>query len=46
VKPISKAEPFALRTRKVRWPAPETPEAIIGWHDACLVVDTSSGAVG
>lgn len=39
------AELFALLTRKVRRSAPETREAVLGWHDACLVVDTSSGVL-
>jgi predicted nucleic acid-binding protein len=40
------AELFALLSRKVRRSAPETREAVIGWHDACPLVDTSSGVVG
>jgi predicted nucleic acid-binding protein len=39
------AELFVLLTRKVRRPAPETREAVLGWHDACLIVDTSAGVL-
>jgi len=39
------AELFTLLTRKARRPAAETRAAVLGWHDACLVADTSSGVL-
>jgi predicted nucleic acid-binding protein len=39
------AELFTVLTRKARRPAAETRTAVLGWHDACLVADTSSGVL-
>jgi predicted nucleic acid-binding protein len=39
------AELVILLTRKARRPAPETRAPVLGWHDACLVADTSSGVL-
>jgi len=39
------AELFTLLIRKVRRPVRETREAMRGWHDACLVVETSSAVL-
>ncbi len=39
------AELFTLLTREARRPAPEARAAVLGWHDACLVADTSSGVL-
>ncbi len=39
------AELFTLLTRKARRPVPEARAAALGWHDACLVADTSSGVL-
>lgn len=36
------AELFTVLVRKARRPAREAREAVIGWHDACLVAETSS----
>jgi predicted nucleic acid-binding protein len=37
------AEPFPLLTRKSAGRPPRRGKRVIGWHDNCLVVDTSSG---
>ena len=39
------AELFTVLTRKARRPAAEVRTAVLGWHDACLVVDTSSSVL-
>jgi len=39
------AELFTLLIRKVRRPMPEVRAAVLGWHDAYLVGDTSSGVL-
>jgi predicted nucleic acid-binding protein len=39
------AELFTLLTRKARRPTAETRAAVLGWHDACLIVDTSSSVL-
>ncbi len=36
---------FTLLTRKARRPVAEVRAAVLGWHDACLVADTSSGVL-
>ena len=38
-------ELFTVLTRKARWPAAEARAAILGWHDAYPVVDTSSSVL-
>nr|WP_294549587.1 PIN domain-containing protein [uncultured Rhodopila sp.] len=38
-------ELFAVLTRKARRPAAEAREAVLGWHDAYPVAETSSGVV-
>ncbi|HEX4366768.1 MAG TPA: PIN domain-containing protein [Rhodopila sp.] len=39
------AELFTVLTRKARRPAAEVRNAVLGWHDACLVADTSSSVL-
>ena len=39
------AELFTLLTRKARRPVAEVRAAVLGWHDACLVAETSSGVL-
>lgn len=39
------AELFTLLVRKARRPAREVRAAVIGWHDGCLVIDTSPGVL-
>lgn len=39
------AELFTVLTRKARWPAPRARAAVLAWHDACLVGDTTSGVL-
>lgn len=34
-------ELFTVLTRKARWPAAQARMAVLGWHDAYLVADTS-----
>ncbi len=36
------AELFTVMTRKARRPAAEARQAVLGWHDACSIADTSS----
>jgi predicted nucleic acid-binding protein len=36
------AELFTVLTRKARWPAARARAAVLGWHDACLVADTTA----
>jgi predicted nucleic acid-binding protein len=35
-------ELFAVLTRKAHWPAAMARAAVLGWHDACAPVETSS----
>lgn len=35
-------ELYAVLTRKARWPATRAREAVLGWHGAYVVIDTSS----
>ena len=39
------AELFSVLTRKARRPAAETRAAVLGWHDACLVAETSAAVL-
>ena len=39
------AELFTVLTRKARWPAVRARVAVLAWHDACLVADTTSGVL-
>ena len=39
------AELFTLLIRKVRRPVPEVRAAVMSWHDAYLIADTSSGVL-
>ena len=39
------AELFTLLVHKVRLPVPKVRAAVLDWHDACLVADTSSGVL-
>ncbi len=39
------AELFTVLTRKARWPATRARLAVLTWHDACLVADTTSGVL-
>jgi predicted nucleic acid-binding protein len=39
------AELFTVRTRKARWPAAKARAAVLSWHDACLVADTTSSVM-
>jgi predicted nucleic acid-binding protein len=36
------AELFTVLTRKARWPAAEARKAVLAWHDAALVVETTA----
>jgi predicted nucleic acid-binding protein len=36
------AELFTVLTRKASWPAAKARAAVLTWHDACLVADTTS----
>jgi predicted nucleic acid-binding protein len=39
------AELFTVLTRKAHWPAAKARAAILNWHDACLVADTTSSVL-
>jgi predicted nucleic acid-binding protein len=39
------AELFTVLTRKARWPAARARLAVMTWHDACLVADTTSAVL-
>ncbi|MEA2741205.1 MAG: hypothetical protein QOH05_4512 [Acetobacteraceae bacterium] len=39
------AEFFTVLTRKARRPATEARQAVLGWHDACLIADTSASVL-
>jgi len=39
------AELFTVLTRKARWPAGQARAAVLAWHDACLVADTTSAVL-
>ena len=39
------AEIFVLLVRRAHRPAAEIRAAVLGWHDACLVADTSSSVL-
>ncbi len=39
------AELFTVLTRKARWPAAQARSAVLAWHDACLVADTTSSVL-
>jgi predicted nucleic acid-binding protein len=39
------AELFTVLTRKARWPAGKARAAVLAWHDACLVADTTSSVL-
>jgi predicted nucleic acid-binding protein len=39
------AELFTVLTRKARWPAAKARAAVLNWHDACLVADTTSAVL-
>jgi predicted nucleic acid-binding protein len=39
------AELFTVLTRKARWPAAKARAAVLSWHDACLVADTTSAVL-
>jgi predicted nucleic acid-binding protein len=39
------AELFTLLVRKARRPVRDARAAVLGWHDACVVADTSSGTL-
>jgi predicted nucleic acid-binding protein len=39
------AELFTVLTRKAHWPAGKARAAVLAWHDACLVADTSAGVL-
>jgi predicted nucleic acid-binding protein len=39
------AELFTALTRKARWPAGKARAAVLAWHDACLVADTTSSVL-
>ena len=36
------AELFTVLTRKARWPAEKARAAVLAWHDACVVVETTT----
>jgi predicted nucleic acid-binding protein len=36
------AELFTVLTSKAHWPAAKARAAVLNWHDACLVADTTS----
>ncbi len=39
------AELFTVLTRKAHWPPVKARAAVLNWHDACLVADTSSAVL-
>lgn len=39
------AELFTVLTRKARWPAAKARAAVLAWHDACLVAETSASVL-
>ncbi len=39
------AELFTVLTRKARWPAARARAAVLAWHDACLVGETTAGVL-
>src|SRR3954452_25471043 len=39
------AELFTVLTRKARWPAAKARAAVLSWHDAYLVADTTSAVL-
>lgn len=39
------AELFTVLTRKARWPAAKARAAVLTWHDACLVAETTSSVL-
>ena len=39
------AELFMVLTRKAKWPAARARAAVLTWHDACLVVETSTAVM-
>jgi predicted nucleic acid-binding protein len=39
------AELFTVLTRKARRPPSEARQAVLGWHDAYLIADTSAGVL-
>ena len=39
------AELFTVLTRKARWPAAKARAAVLSWHDACLVADTTAAVL-
>ncbi len=36
------AELFTVLTRKARWPAGTARAAVLAWHDACLIAETTT----
>lgn len=36
------AELFTVLTRKARWPAVQARAVVLTWHDACVVVETTT----
>jgi predicted nucleic acid-binding protein len=39
------AELFTVLTRKASWKAPAARAAVLSWHDACLVAETTSSVL-
>jgi predicted nucleic acid-binding protein len=39
------AELFTVLTRKARWPAAQARAAVLAWHDACVVADTTAAVL-
>ncbi len=39
------AELFTVLTRKARWPAAKARAAVLSWHDACLIADTTASVL-
>jgi predicted nucleic acid-binding protein len=39
------AELFTVLTRKARWPAAKARAAVLTWHDACHVADTTASVL-
>jgi predicted nucleic acid-binding protein len=39
------AELFSVLTRKARWRVAKARAAVLSWHDACLVADTTSAVL-
>ncbi len=39
------AELFMVLTRKAKWPAARARAAVLAWHDACVVAETSTSVM-